>query len=63
MARSGIMGRDMERNYSWRKENLKRVDFYLNKKNESDVIEHLDKQPNRREYLINLIRKDIEETR
>lgn len=54
-----LMGRDKTKNYEWRKANLKRCDFYLNKTNDKDVIDHLDKQANKREYIINLIREDI----
>ena len=63
MARSDAMGRDMENNAKWRKENIKRYEFTLNKTNEKDVMEYLDTKPNKREYLINLIRKDMEDTR
>ena len=54
------MGRDKDHNYAWRKENLKRCDFYLNRTNDKEVIEHLEKQPNKREYLIRLIQEDME---
>lgn len=53
------MGRDMENDAKWRKENLVQYILRLNKTNEKDVYEWLAKQPNRRQYLINLIRKDM----
>ncbi len=54
-----IMGRDMEKLYAWRKENIKRYSFELNKTTEKEVFEHLEKQPNKRDYLISLIKKDM----
>lgn len=53
------MGRDMENLYKWRRNNIKKISFELNKTNDKDVIDHLEKQPNKRDYLIGLIRKDI----
>ena len=44
----------------WRKESIKRIEFYLHKENDKDVLEWLEKQPNKREYLINLIKADRE---
>jgi len=55
-----IMGRDMENLYKWRKENIKKLILDLNKTSDKDVIDHLDKQPNKKEYLIGLVRKDME---
>lgn len=55
------MGRNMDGLYSWRKENIKRVSIDLNKINHADVIEQLDKQPSKQAYIVELIRKDIEE--
>lgn len=42
----------------WRKENVKRYEFYLNKSVNKTAYEHLEKQPNKREYLIKLIEND-----
>ena len=47
----------------WRKESIKRVEFYLHKELDKDVLEWLEKQPNKREFLIGLIRKDMNEKR
>ena len=55
------MGRDMENTYKWRKENIKRYEFTLHKKNNKLVYEHLEKQPNKRAYIISLIEKDAKE--
>ena len=55
------MGRNMDGLYSWRKENIKRVSIDLNKINHADVIEQLDKQPSKQAYIVELIRKDMEE--
>lgn len=49
----------LETQYKWKKENLKRYTFEVNKVTNKDVYEHFEKQPNKREYLLNLIRKDI----
>ena len=56
------MGRDMDNLYKWRKENIKKIILDLNKTTDKDVLDHLDKQPNKKEYLIGLVRKDIEES-
>ena len=53
------MGRDMENDAKWRRENLVQYILRLNKNNEKDVLEWLNKQPNKRQYLIELIRKDM----
>lgn len=53
------MGRDMDKMYAWRKLNLKRYSFDLNKVTDKDVYDHLEKQPNKRDYIINLIKEDI----
>ena len=44
----------------WKKEHTKKVIFYINKDTEQDVLEHYEHQPNKRVYLIGLIRKDME---
>ena len=51
--------RDMDNMYKWRKANLKRLAFDLNKTAEKDVIDHLEKQKNKKEYIVKLIRDDI----
>lgn len=45
--------------YKWRKEHIKRYNFDINKDTEEDVYRWLEKQPNKRAYLIELIRKDM----
>lgn len=55
------VGRDMDNFYAWRKKNIKRTTFDLNLETEKDVIDWLDKQANKRAYLIELIRKDMRE--
>lgn len=47
--------------YAWKKENVRNVGISLNIKTCADVLEMLDKQPSRQAYIIELIRKDIEE--
>lgn len=54
------MGRDMSNMYKWRKENQKRYEFYLHRELDKNAMEWLEKQPNKREYLIRLINADRE---
>lgn len=54
------MGRNLENEVRWRKENIRRYSFTLNKVTNKDVYEHLEKQKNKRAYLIELIKKDLE---
>ena len=56
------MGRDMENHALWEKENLRQINLKLNKVTDKDVLDHIEKQPNKRDYLIKLIRKDMDET-
>ena len=53
------VGRDMDNTYAWRKKNLRRYVFDFNRANEKDVCDELDRQKNKRQYVIDLIRKDI----
>lgn len=43
----------------FKKEKMKQVNLMLHREKESDIIEFLDGVPNKREYLINLIRSDM----
>lgn len=63
MTEDRTVGRNMDKNYQWRKEKLKRFDFFLNRETEKDVCEWLEKQPNRRQYLISLIKGDMNENK
>ena len=45
----------------WKRNHTKTIIFYINKDTESDVLQHLESQPNRRAYLVELIRKDMNE--
>lgn len=42
------------------KKNTQRVAIKLNKLHDADILEHLDKQPNKQGYIKALIRADIE---
>lgn len=53
------MGRDIDNQKKWMRDNLKSYNFRVNRVTESDVMEHLDKQPNKRGYIIRVIRGDI----
>lgn len=55
------MGRDMENRKRWEKECLRSYTFKVNRNTDKEIIEHLEKIPNKRAYIINLIRKDIKE--
>ena len=57
-----IMGRNFGNMYKWRKDNLKHYVFDLNKSKEKDVIDHLEKQANKKEYFVSLVRKDMNGT-
>lgn len=60
MLEEKFMGRNLENEVRWRKENIRRYSFTLNKVTNKDVCEHLEKQKNKRQYLIDLIQKDID---
>lgn len=45
---------------AWRKKNAKVFSVQCNIDYDADIIEHLQAQPNKQRYIINLIRKDIE---
>ena len=55
------MGRDLENRQKWEKENLRQYTVKVNKNTERDVYEYLEKIPNKRAYIIELIRKDMKE--
>jgi len=55
------MGRDKDNMYKWRKQNQKRFEFYINRESDPEVLEWFELQPNKRQYLIDLIRKDMNE--
>ena len=54
-----MVARDAEKYAKWQKDNLRQVVLKLHRTNDKDVLDHLEKQPNKREYLIGLIRKDM----
>lgn len=43
----------------YQKQNIKTVPFRLNINTEADILEWLDQQENKRQYIISLIREDI----
>lgn len=53
------MGRDKDNLAKWKRDNLISYTFKIHKTNDKDVYEHLNKQSNKRAYIINLIREDI----
>lgn len=44
----------------WRKEFLTFYKFYFHKELDRDVLEWFEKQPNKRQYIIELIRADMQ---
>ena len=59
MVEDRIMGRDKENLDKWRKQVQKRFEFYINKETDADVLEWFEKIPNKRQYLLELLRKDM----
>ncbi len=55
------MGRNKENLDKWSKEKKKRFEFYINKEKDKDVYEYFETIPNKRQYLIDLIRGDMNE--
>lgn len=49
-----------EYNYKYKKENCVQIAIRFSKLYEQDVLDKLDSVPNKRQYILNLIRKDIE---
>lgn len=45
--------------YKYDKANTTQIHFKLNNKTDKDIIEHLNKQPNKQGYIKELIRKDM----
>lgn len=59
MLEEKVMGRTkLETQYAWRKANIKRYEFALNKVTNKVAYDHLEKQTNKRQYIISLIEKD-----
>lgn len=56
-----IAGLNIMATLKWRKESIKRFEFYLHKELDKDVLDWLQDQPNKREYIISLLRKDMNE--
>lgn len=44
----------------YQRENIQRVAVKLNRVHDADILEHLEKQPNKQGYIKALIRADIE---
>ena len=53
------MGRDLENLAEWKKKNIWQYNFSLNYSADKEVIEHLEKIDNKKQYLIRLIREDM----
>jgi flagellar biosynthesis chaperone FliJ len=59
MAEDKVMGRDMENLDKWRKQVQKRFEFYINKETDADILEWFEQIPNKRQYILELLRKDM----
>ena len=64
MARSAktqeeIRKANIKRVSAWRREHCKTFSIQCHNEYDADVIKHLQRQPNKRLYLLKLIRKDI----
>ena len=59
MAEDKDMGRDMENLDKWRKQVQKRFEFYINKETDADILEWFEQIPNKRQYILELLRKDM----
>ena len=68
MTRKGVIMSVKENNMAnnikyideWKREHVRFIRFYINKDKEKDVLEHFEKQANKRAYLVDLIRKDMD---
>ena len=60
MSEDAVMGRDKDNLYKWRQSNQKRYELYFNRETDKDVLEWFEKQKNKRQYLIDLIKEDME---
>lgn len=45
------------------KEHYKQIKFNLHTERQKDIIEHLEQQENKKQYITDLIRKDMEHSR
>ena len=43
------------------KEHYRRFEIQLHNERQKDIIEHLEKQPNKKQYIISLILKDMQQ--
>ena len=53
--------KEMTYRQKWELKNLKSYTFKLHKTNDKDVVDYLATKPNIRQYIIGLIRKDMNE--
>ena len=55
------MGGITENRKNWKKSTLFRYEINLHRENDKEVLDYFEKIPNKRQYLIGLIKKDMEE--
>ena len=53
------MGRDMDNRAKWERANIRRYIINVHKTNDKDVYDKLESTPNKRAYILKLIREDI----
>ena len=54
------MGRDKDNYKKWVKDSILRYNLNLNRINDKEIIDKLESVPNKRQYIISLIKQDIE---
>lgn len=59
MSEEKIMGIDLKHRAEWEKTTLRRFVVTLHREHDKEMIDFLERQPNVRKYLMDLIRKDM----
>lgn len=54
------MARDYEKKLEWQRKKMMNCGIYLNRDHDKEIIEFLKEKPNRRKYILELIKADME---
>lgn len=54
-----MKGRDMKNHAEWEKTNIRQITLKLHKVNDKEIIDFLETKPNKRAYLVELIKRDM----
>ena len=54
------MARDNEKYLEWKRSTLKLWNINLHRENDKDIIDFLETVPNKRQYILDLVRADME---